>query len=157
MKKILLFIPLIIILVFLSNRELTFEDGIPDKDESKLWIKWYSNILVPDYEDFRAHWKNEDIAAYIFSYKIPSKLVNDGIESKFIIPKDGYSLYIKETDLIVFRKKVYYAGQNGFDEYRFEYNSANKRMYVLFANLDTETEYYDNILKIFNHVKTINI
>jgi len=112
----------------------------PSKHIQRAWEKNFKETLVPGYSDFRGHWLDVDIAVYIFSYRYPNTDTPNDIFNGLANRLPGFSQFEQTQFEVAFRRSVTYSSPDGFDEYRFIYNKTNHRIFVMFANLDSDFE-----------------
>jgi len=132
MKKVAcpLFLPLLVLLLGNCNN--------PTPSTEKAWQKNMSEALLPEYSNFDGLWADSDIAAYIFSYKVP-ELTNSTEAFKVLKSQIiNFTVYDESDNVLALRRSL---SKSNFDEWRFLYNEEGKKITVLYANIDSGVEF----------------
>ena len=109
----------------------------PSESEVRAWEENYRREISGEIERFQGHWLSTDIAAYIYSYHHTSDSVADH-QARLIERLQDFKVHSQSDHLLVLRQPVTYSQPDGYDEWRFLFDSDSALVTVLYANLDSE-------------------
>lgn len=110
----------------------------PSKSAVRRWEVIHSPVLPQGYSDFRGHWQDQDVGVHIFSVRYPDGLDCEAILDGLVGRLKAYQVHQRVPGEIAFRQGVTESDPNGFNEYRFICAPEVHRVYIMFANLDSE-------------------
>ena len=124
----------------------------PSKSAVRKWESTYSFLLPYNYSDFRGHWQSQDVGVHIFSFCYPEGLDGEEVLDSLAGRLGAYRVHQRLPGEIALRRRVTYSDPNGFDEFRFVCVPSARRVYAMFANLDSEMEVQSELVE---HLHTI--
>ncbi len=132
--------PIILLIVLLPSIKQAY---ISDLEQA--WQKNAREALIEGYSHFKAHYLNSDAAVYIYSYRLPLNLSAEDalavLRQQIPTADKRYAVISESPTELVFRRPAYnYSEDVGFDEYRVLVDDQQKRITVMFANLDSPAE-----------------
>jgi len=140
----LLLIAVAIILVSFISITL-LEWPYPSKQIQAEWEKNFKEVIVGNHSGFKGHWVNIDTAAFIFSYQYPEQENFKSIVAQIKKNLPEFELYEKRDNEVALRQPVTYSRPDGYDEYRIIDNPKKQRVFILFANLDSEMDQQESL------------
>lgn len=117
----------------------------PSKQTEAEWEKNFKEVIVGNHSGFKGHWVNIDTAAYIFSYQYPEQKNFKSIIAQIKKNLPEFELYEKRDNEVALRQPVTYSRPDGYDEYRIIDNPKKQRVFILFANLDSEMDQQESL------------
>ena len=120
------------------------ESPCPTESSVRAWEENYRANITDNISDFQGHWLSADIAAYIYSYHHTADSAQTH-QKDIIDSLSDFTIYSQSDTLLVLRKPVTYSNPHGFNEWRFLFDPNSKMVTVLYANLDSEMEYADEL------------
>ncbi len=124
----------------------------PSRSAVLHWEARYSDVLPHGYSDFRGHWQSQDVGVHIFSFRYAEGLDCEEVLDRVKDRLGAYRIHQRVPGEIALRRSVTYSDPNGFDEFRFVCVSADRRMYAMFANLDSEKEVHPGLVERLHNI-----
>jgi hypothetical protein len=112
---------------------------------TRSWERQFKPALVDGYSDFRGHWVDGDIAAYVFSYSVPREMTLEQAVAAITNRFNGYRLTNQGNGTVEFRSPMT-KDAGGFFEWVFRTDPAAHRIFVLYAAVDSSERHLQNEL-----------
>ncbi len=129
-----------------------FVTTAPSEARRRRWEMDYASILPRGYTDFRAHFQSDDVGVRVFSVRLHRQDSPGHFFESASRALDQFSVLEHSPGRMVLRRSVTYSDPGGFDEFRFEWRGGSRRVYVLFANLDSEMDIHAALVRQFEQI-----